>query len=106
MKIRKGDTVKVVSGADKGATGKVIHVDPDKDRVVVERVRLIKRHTKPTQQLPQGGIIEKEASIHVSNVMVLDPKSGDPTRVGTKKLENGKRERVAKRSGEIIQRSE
>jgi large subunit ribosomal protein L24 len=106
VKIRKGDTVKVIAGADKGATGKVIHVDLDRDRVVVEKVRLIKRHQKPTQQLPQGGIIEKEASIHVSNVMLLDPKSGDPTRVGTKKLDNGKRERVAKRSGEIIQRSE
>jgi large subunit ribosomal protein L24 len=106
VKIRKGDTVKVIAGVDKGATGKVIHVDLDRDRVVVEKVRLIKRHQKPTQQLPQGGIVEKEASIHVSNVMLLDPKSGDPTRVGTKKLDNGKRERVAKRSGEIIQRSE
>ena len=106
MKIRKGDTVKVLAGNDRGKTGTVIHVIPEKDRVIVEKINLIKRHQKPTQRVPQGGIVEREAPIHMSNVMVLDPKTGDPTRIGSKQLEDGKRERVAKRSGEIVPRPE
>ena len=78
MKIVKGDTVKVIAGANKGKIGKVLKVFPEKDRIVVEKVQLVKRHTKPTQKVPQGGVIEIEASIHVSNVMLLDPKSGHP----------------------------
>jgi large subunit ribosomal protein L24 len=106
VKIVAGDTVKVIAGADKGKTGKVLHVYPEKDRLVVEKIALMKRHTKPSRQVQQGGIIEREAPIHVSNVMLLDPKSGDATRVGMKQLGDGKRARVARKSGEIISRPE
>lgn len=99
-KIKKGDTVKVLTGRDKGKTGTVTQVLPKEDRVVVEGVNVVKRHQRQTQQT-QGGIIEKNAPIHVSNVALVDPKSGDATRVGFK-IEDGKKVRVAKKSGEVI----
>ncbi|HSI67480.1 MAG TPA: 50S ribosomal protein L24 [Planococcus sp. (in: firmicutes)] len=101
MHVKKGDTVKVISGKDKGKTGVVLTATPKNDRVLVEGVNIIKKHTKPNQANPQGGIVSQEAAIHVSNVMLLDPKSGEPTRVGYK-VEDGKKVRVAKKSGEIL----
>ena len=101
MHVKKGDTVKVISGKDKGKTGVVLTALPKKDRVLVEGVNIIKKHTKPNQANPQGGIVSQEAAIHVSNVMVVDPKSGEPTRVGYK-MEDGKKVRVAKKSGEKL----
>lgn len=106
MRVIKGDTVKVIAGNDKGKEGKVLKTFPNTQRVVVEKVNMIKRHTRPTQQLPQGGIIEREAPIHVSNVMVIDPKTGKRTRVGYKILSDGSRERIAKTSGEMLPRHE
>ena len=107
MKIRKSDQVVVISGDHRGKKGRVLKVYTEKQRVIVEGVNLIKRHTRPSQRNQQGGIIEKEAPIHVSNVMLLDPKSSIPTRVGTKMLTSSvkrsrNRVRVAKKSGEII----
>ena len=84
MKIIKNDNVVVIAGNSKGSTGKVLKVYPKLDRVIIEGVNLRKRHTKPNQAAPEGGIIEKEAPINVSNVMLLDPKSNEPTRIGTK----------------------
>lgn len=101
MHVKKGDKVMVISGKDKGKTGVILSAFPKKDRVLVEGVNIVKKHTKPNQANPQGGIVEQEATIHVSNVMLLDPKSGEPTRVGYK-VEDGKKVRVAKKSGEII----
>lgn len=83
MKIRKNDNVMVISGNDRGKTGKILKVFPKKTRVIVEGINLRKRHTKPSQKSPQGGIIEKEAPIHASNVMLLDPKTNEPTRLGS-----------------------
>lgn len=101
MHVKKGDTVKVISGKDKGKTGVVLTALPKKDRVLVEGINIVKKHTKPNQANPQGGIVSQEAAIHVSNVMLLDPKSGEPTRVGYK-VEDGKKVRVAKKSGENL----
>lgn len=101
MKIKKNDQVKVISGNYKGKSGKVLKIFPKKQRVLVEGVNLIKRHSKPSQQNPQGGIVEKEASIHVSNLMVIGP-HGTPTRVGKKILEDGKSVRVCKKTGEML----
>jgi large subunit ribosomal protein L24 len=104
MKIRKDDMVKVVSGKDSGKTGRVLRADPKKRRVWVEGMNIQKRHMRPRtvrdtqRQQELGGIVEKEGPLHVSNVMLLDPKSGDPTRVGIKR-EGGRRVRVAKGSG-------
>lgn len=100
-KIKKGDYVVVLTGRDKGKKGEVIRSLPDADRVVVQGVNLVKRHTRPTQ-MSAGGIVEKEATIHVSNVAHVDPKDGKPTRVGFKTLEDGRKVRVAKLSGEVI----
>ena len=100
-RVRKGDTVVVISGKEKGKRGKVLRVDKVKSRVVVERLQMVKRHTKPTQQNAQGGIIEKEGTIHISNVMLLDPGSDKPTRMKIKN-ENGTRSRVGK-SGTVIE---
>jgi len=83
MKIHKNDTVMVIAGNSRGKTGKVLKVYPDKGRVIVEGVNIIKRHTRPNQRNPQGGIVQRESPINASNVMLLDPKSGEPTRVGT-----------------------
>ena len=105
LKIKKGDTVYVNAGNDKGKTGKVLTVLKEKDRVIVEGVNLVSKHTKPNPQQPQGGIIKKEAGIHISNVNLLDPASTAakpvPTRVGYK-IENGKKVRVSKKSGQEI----
>ena len=101
MHVKKGDKVMVITGKDKGKTGVILAAFPKKDRVLVEGVNIVKKHTKPNQENPQGGIVSQEAAIHVSNVMVIDPKTGEPTRVGYK-IENGKKVRVAKKSGEIL----
>lgn len=98
--IRKGDLVMVIAGADKGKKGNVMEVFYDKNRVIVEDVNVVKKHRKPTQNTP-GGIVEIPASIHVSNVMLIDPKSGEPTRIGRRE-EDGKSVRFSKKSGEII----
>ena len=100
-KIRHDDTVIVISGKDKGKTGKVIRVEPDKGRVYVEGLNMIKRHQRPVAGRPnlQVGVIEKEGPIHVSNVAIVDPKDHKPTRVGSKINEQGKRVRVTRRSG-------
>ncbi|MBB4285851.1 large subunit ribosomal protein L24 [Roseospira goensis] len=100
-RIRKGDKVVVVSGRDKGRHGEVLKAMPREDRVIVQGVNKVKRHQRQTQTA-QGGIIEKEAPIHVSNVMHEDPKDNQPTRVGFKVLEDGRKVRFAKRSGEVI----
>ncbi len=102
MKIKRDDTVFVISGNDKGKRGRVLRVFPEQDRIIVEGVRMMKKHTKPTQRDPQGGIVEREAPLHVSNVMLVDPKSDEPTRVGRQRLGEGRQVRVAKRSGEMI----
>ncbi|MFF2754681.1 50S ribosomal protein L24 [Psychrobacillus sp. NPDC058041] len=101
MHVKKGDKVKVISGKDKGKTGVILSAFPKKDRVLVEGVNIVKKHMKPNQANQQGGIVSQEAAIHVSNVMLIDPKTGEPTRVGSK-VEDGKKVRVAKKSGEII----
>ena len=101
MHVKKGDKVMVISGKDKGKTGVVLAAFPKKDRVIVEGINIVKKHSKPSQLNPQGGIITKEAPIHVSNVMILDPKTGEPTRVGFK-VEDGKKVRIAKKSGELL----
>jgi len=101
MKIRKNDFVVVVSGEDKGKTGKVLNVDPKNNRVIVEGVNFIKRHTKPRGQGDQGGILEREAPIDASNVMLLY--DNEPTKVGFKRLADGKKARVAKRTGEVVE---
>lgn len=98
----------IIAGNDRGKTGKVLKVFPKKYRVIVEGINLRKRHTKPNQRNPQGGILEKEASIHASNVMILDPKSNEPTRIGSRIIldeKTGKKKiaRVAKVSGEMLQ---
>ena len=102
LHVKKEDKVIVISGKDKGKKGRIIAAYPRENRVLVEGINMVKKHQKPTQQAPQGGIVEIEAPIHVSNVMHIDPKSGKVTRVGYKILDNGKKVRVAKRSGEII----
>ena len=98
--VRKGDMVMVVAGADKGKQGSVMEVFHDKNRVIVEEVNIVKKHRKPTQTTP-GGIVEIPAPIHISNVMLIDPKSGEPTRIG-RKIVDGKSVRYSKKSGEII----
>ena len=100
QKIRKGDKVVVLTGKDKGRTGEVVQVMPKEDRAVVKGINLVKRHQRQTQT-QEAGIITKEASIHLSNIAIADPKDGKPTRVGFKVVE-GKKVRVAKRSGEVI----
>ncbi|MBX2990625.1 MAG: 50S ribosomal protein L24 [Bacteroidetes bacterium] len=107
MMIRKNDNVTVISGNAKGKTGKVLKVFPDRNRVIIEGVNIMKRHSRPSQKNPQGGIVQKEASIHVSNVMLIEPKTGEPTRVGTKLIKDettGKktRLRVSKATGETF----
>ena len=102
-KIKKGDKVVVISGSDKGRTGEVLKVLPDDNRVIVQGVKMIKRHTRPSA-MNQGGIVEKEAAIHVSNVAHIDPKTDKPTRVGFKFVEDNRKVRFAKGSGEVIDR--
>jgi large subunit ribosomal protein L24 len=100
--IKSGDTVKVISGANKGKTGKVLSVVTEKDRAIVEGVNIIHRHTKPTAQKPQGGIVETEAPVHISNLMLVDPATGEATRTGRRKDENGKTVRYSKKTNEVI----
>ncbi|MCR8660706.1 50S ribosomal protein L24 [Paenibacillus endoradicis] len=102
LHVKKDDTVIVISGKDKGKKGRVIAAYPRQNRVLVEGVNIVKKHARPSQSNPQGGIIEQEAAIHVSNVMHVDPKSGQVTRIGYKVLDNGKKVRIAKRSGAVI----
>ena len=101
FKIKAGDKVVVIAGKDKGKVGKVLKVLPEEERVIVEGVRIVKKHLRPSQKYPEGGIIEREAPIHISNVMLVDPKTGKPTRVGIR-FEGDKKVRYAKRSGEVI----
>jgi len=103
--VRKGDTVVVVAGKDRGKRGRVLRVIPDKSRVVVERINMIKKHQRPTQKLRQGGIIEREGPIHLSNVMLVDPMGDKPTRIGMRALSDGRKVRVARKSGEIIDKA-
>ncbi len=100
-RIRKGDRVVVLTGKDKGRTGEVLRVMPREGRVLVQGVNVIKRHTRPSAASP-GGIMQKEAPIHISNVAIADPKGGGPTRIGYRILEDGRKVRFAKRSGEVI----
>jgi large subunit ribosomal protein L24 len=102
MRVKKGDLVRVISGNDKGKEGKILKVFPKTERVIIEKINLIKRHTRATQTNPQGGIVEKEAPIHVSNVMLVCPNTKKPTRIGKEILSDGSRARVSKRSGEML----
>lgn len=102
LKIKKGDLVKVIAGDDRGKSGRVLKVFPDRMRVLVEGVNIVKKHLKPSPRHPQGGIIEKEAPIHISNVMLIDPQTGEPTRVGRRRNQEGKLERYAKKSGKAL----
>ena len=101
-KIKKGDHVVVIAGKDKGRKGEVLKVFPKESRIVVKGIKMVKRHTGPSQADPEGGIKQFEAPIHISNVAHLDPKEGKPTRVGFKTLKDGKKVRVTKKSGEVI----
>lgn len=101
LKLKKGDKVVVISGEHKGQQGVILSVDREKNRATVEGVNMISRHTKPSAQFPDGGIIKKEAPIHISNLMLLTPKNGTASRVG-RKVEDGKIVRYAKKTGEIL----
>jgi large subunit ribosomal protein L24 len=103
LKIKKGDSVVVISGRDKGKTGEVLRVLPAEERVVVQGVNVVRRHTRPRMGDP-GGIVEKELAIHISNVAHIDPQSSRPTRIGYKYLDDGRKVRIARRSGEVIDR--
>ena len=102
IKIKKGDLVKVIAGDSRGAQGKILEVILEKGRAIVEGANMVSKHTKPNAASPNGGIIKMEASIHISNLMLIDPKTGVPTRVGRQKNSAGKLVRVAKKSGEEI----
>ncbi len=102
LRIRKGDEVVVLAGKDKGKRGKVLFVDPKKKRVKVEKINLIKKHVRPSQKNPQGGIVEKEGTIHISNVQLWDAKAGRPCRTRATVLEDGKKARVSTRTGETF----
>ena len=102
LKIRKGDLVQVIAGDSKGSQGKVLEVIIEKSRVIVEGANMVSKHTKPNATSPNGGIVKQEAAIAISNLMLVDPKTGKTTRVGRKKNDAGKLVRVAKRSGEEI----
>ena len=101
LKIKTGDTVTVIAGEHKGSEGKVLRVMADTNKAIVEGVNLVKKHQKPSANNPQGGIVEKEAAIHVSNLSLIDPKSGEPTRVGYR-MDDGKKVRFSKKSNEVI----
>ena len=101
LKIKTGDTVKVIAGDHKGAEGKVMRVDREKNKAIIEGVNMVSKHEKPSAQNPQGGITKKEAPIHISNLALVDPKSGEATRVGYEERD-GKKVRISKKSGELI----
>ncbi|MBW3468842.1 50S ribosomal protein L24 [Arthrospiribacter ruber] len=102
LHIKTGDTVKVLSGDDKGKSGKVLSVDLQKRRAIVEGINMVTKHVKPTANNPQGGIEKREAALHVSNLMLVDPKTGEATKTGRKVGENGKLVRYSKKTGEVI----
>ncbi len=102
LHIKKGDIVKILTGADKGKQGRVLSVEINKNRAIIEGVRFVSRHTKPNAKDPKGGILKREAPVHLSNLMLIDPKSGEPTRIGRKRNEKGELKRYAKKTGEII----
>lgn len=101
MHVKSGDNVVVISGKDKGKKGRVLAAYPKTGRVLVEGVNMVKKHTRPNANNPQGGIVTQEAAIHASNVMIADPKTGEPTRIGSK-IVDGKKVRIAKKSGEVL----
>ncbi len=103
QRVQKNDQVVVISGKDRGAKGRVLKVLPERARVIVEGVNRVKRHQKPTQKLPQGGIVEKEMPIHVSNVMLLDGKADKPTRVRSGRDKDGKKIRVSAKTGHVLE---
>jgi len=105
MKIKKEDQVIVISGKDKGKKGRVLRVIPKYNKIIVENVNVVKKHQKPTQQIREGGIIEQPMPVDVSKVMLVDPSTGTPTRVGYKFLEDGTKVRYAKKSGEIVDKA-
>ena len=102
LHIKKGDTVLVIAGDSKGQQGKVLEMQVEKERAIVEGVNMVSKHTKPDAKHPQGGIVKQEAPIHISNLQLIDPKSGKPTRTGRKEDAKGKLVRYAKKSGEEI----
>ncbi len=102
LHIRKGDMVKILAGDDKGKTGRVLEVFPEKRKAIVEGINVVTKHEKPSAGKPEGGIKRTEAPVHVSNLMLIDPASGKPTRVGRKLNEKGKLQRYAKKTGEFI----
>jgi len=102
LHLKKGDMVSVIAGEAKGQKGRVLEIDREKNRALVEGVNMVSKHTKPNAKAPQGGIIKKEAPLHISNLMVIDPTSGKPTRIGRRLNENDKLVRYAKKSGEEI----
>jgi large subunit ribosomal protein L24 len=102
LSIKKNDTVVVIAGREKGKRGRVLSVYSQKDRLLIEKINIIKKHMKPTRKQTQGGIIEKEASIHMSNVMLICPKCSKPTRIGNSILQDGRKLRVCKKCGEVI----
>jgi large subunit ribosomal protein L24 len=102
LHIKKGDTVMVIAGDDLGSKGRVLEIIRKSNRAIVEGVNVIKKHTKPNAKHPQGGIVEKELSIHISNLMLVDPKTGKPTRIGRKLNDKGKLVRYSKKTGEEI----
>lgn len=102
-RLRKNDNVQVISGEYRGKSGRILKVFPEKNRAIVEGINMVKRHTKPNAKNQQGGIVEKEASIHISNLLLVCPKTGKPTRLGTTILEDGKRVRFSKKAKESIE---
>jgi large subunit ribosomal protein L24 len=102
LHIKKGDTVMVIAGESKGQKGRILEVDRDKERAIVEGVNMVSKHTKPNAKSPQGGIIKKEAPVHISNLMNIDPASGKPTRIGKRLNDKNKLVRFSKKSGEEI----
>jgi len=102
LRIKKGDTVLILSGKDKDKKGRILVVMPKKEKVIVEGVNIIKKHQKPSRKYPQGGIIEKEHPIHISKVLLICPKCDKPTRIGARFLEDGRKVRICKKCGEVI----
>ena len=100
--IKKGDTVKILTGNDKGKTGKVLEIITSKYRAIVEGINMVTKHVKPSAEKPEGGLINTEATLHISNLMLVEPASGEPTRVGRKLNADGKNQRYSKKSGEFI----